>query len=361
MIRSGPIRVLIIDDSPVYAKLLAAELERQDDLHALAGSPDPIRLRDQLIRIHPEVVVLDLGLRAHDPFDLLYKLRVHYPVPLIVTTCGDQASVARALRDGAREALRKPVNTRPAALKPFARDLAGRIRVAASEVPSIPRASSLAGQATSFRAAGLDPNRHVVAVGASTGGTKALADLLEHMPADSPPIVIVQHMPTGFTRSFAERLNSRSAVAVAEAGDGDVLRPGHAVLARGDTHLVVQGVTGPWRVRYTDQRLVNRHCPSVDVLFDSAADTLGRNSVGILLTGMGADGAQGLLRLRHAGAVTIAQNQASCVVYGMPKVAADLGAVMHSVAPEEMPPLILRALTARSRPPRDVSAAERRA
>jgi two-component system chemotaxis response regulator CheB len=187
----------------------------------------------------------------------------------------------------------------------------------------------------------------VVAIGASTGGTEALAAVLARLPVDSPPVVIVQHMPAAFTGPFAARLDGLSAVRVTEAADGERLRAGCALLARGDTHLIVRRAGSGWVARYTHQEPVNRHCPSVDVLFDAVAAAAGVQAVGILLTGMGADGARGLLRLRQAGAVTIAQNENSCVVYGMPKQAVALGAAQYTAAPEEIPGLVLCALRAR--------------
>lgn len=206
-----------------------------------------------------------------------------------------------------------------------------------------------AGPQGPFHAAKIAPRRHLIALGASTGGTEAIAAMLRRVPADFPPLVMVQHMPAGFTKAFAKRLNGLGAVRVSEAADGEVLEPGRAVIARGDTHLVVRAAGTAWVVRYTHQQPVNRHCPSVDVLFDSVARAAGDRAVGILLTGMGDDGARGLLRLRRVGAVTVVQSEASCVVYGMPKVALDLGAARNSAAPESIPGLVLRALRPRVR------------
>jgi len=168
--------------------------------------------------------------------------------------------------------------------------------------------------------------------------------LLSRAPPDFPPTVIVQHIPAGFSHTFAARLSSRSCLSVGEAVDGERLSPGRAVVARGDTHVIVRPESAGWAVRYTDQRPMNRHCPSVDVLFDSVAAVARERAVGILLTGMGVDGAQGLLGIRQAGGITIAQDKESCVVFGMPKVAVDLGAATLTAAPEDMPAALLRAL-----------------
>jgi two-component system, chemotaxis family, protein-glutamate methylesterase/glutaminase len=203
---------------------------------------------------------------------------------------------------------------------------------------------------SSFRAAGLNPARYLVAIGASTGGTEALRALLTSAPADFPPVVIVQHMPAGFTAAFANRLNQASPLTVTEARGGDALIPGRAVLARGDTHLIVQRTGGAWRACYTHTLVVNRHCPSVDVLFESVAAAAGRYAIGVLLTGMGNDGARGLKLMRERGALTIAQDRASCVVWGMPKVAVEIGAAMHTARPEQVPALIQRLLRAHPAP-----------
>ena len=183
--------------------------------------------------------------------------------------------------------------------------------------------------------------------GASTGGTEAVRELLMHMPADSPATAIVQHMPAMFTPSFAQRLNLSSALEVSEASEGNLVSVGRGVVARGDTHLTICLSARGWRAHYTHQERVNRHCPSVDELFDSAVKAASSNAVGILLTGMGDDGAQGLLRLRQCGALTVAQDAGSCVVFGMPKVAQRLGAAELSAAPKEIPRLIVRALARR--------------
>ena len=346
----GPVRVLIVDDTPLFARLLAAELERCGGLHAHASGGDVAEVREQLIQYHPDVIVLDLALRKVNALDLLRKLRSHYPVPVIVTAGSGDENARRAIdatRRGALEAVPKPEHIRPTVLRSFALDLAGKIRMAACIARPVASPVATAATPTSFHAAGLVPGRYLVALGASTGGTKAIETLLRRAPADFPPVVIVQHMPAGFTRSFAARLNSLSPLAVSEAADGELLMPGRAVIARGDTQLIVRAGGPGWRAQYTNQAPVNRHCPSVDVLFNSVAAAAGPRAIGVLLTGMGEDGAHGLLNLRQAGALTIAQDRASCVVYGMPKVAVDLGAALFSAAPEDVPALTLRALLER--------------
>ena len=344
------LRVLVIDDDPFFGRGLAAGLSACADMHAAACAGETAQVREQLLRHHPDVIVLDLGRRMSGALVMLRMLLLNYPVPVIVRAepgaeCTDRAAQAVAL--GAVDVLRIGRDGRPAAVRAAAGQLAVRIRAVAAGVGAGARLAAGAGGAGSFRARGVDPNRHVVAIGASTGGTEALAAVLARLPVDSPPVVIVQHMPAAFTGPFAARLDGLSAVRVTEAADGERLRAGCALLARGDTHLIVRRAGSGWVARYTHQEPVNRHCPSVDVLFDAVAAAAGVQAVGILLTGMGADGARGLLRLRQAGAVTIAQNENSCVVYGMPKQAVALGAAQYTAAPEEIPGLVLCALRAR--------------
>lgn len=348
----GVIRVLIISDLSLFARALAAELEQHAGIHALLCRGDQAEVRDNLLQHHPDVILLDLALRELSALDLLRRLRANYPVPVIVlaeSVPADAKRAVQAIERGALEVVTRPPSSRPDTLRPLAEDLAGKVRMATCLARPVPPVVAGRRSLDSFEAAGVNSSRHVIALGASTGGTRAIEVLLRRMAGDSPPVVIVQHMPVGFTNSFAERLNRLSTMSVSEAVDGEALVPGHAVIARGDTHLVVRRGVNGWRVYYTHQEPVNRHCPSVDVLFNSVAETVGGQAVGILLTGMGDDGARGLLRMREAGALTIAQDKASSVVYGMPKVAVELGAVAHSAAPEDIPALILRALREQKR------------
>ena len=261
-----------------------------------------------------------------------------------VAPANSKAALA-AIELGAIDIVAKTSGGGRDALRRLGEDLAEKVRAAAIAMqppPPIPPRVSAA--ALSFRAVGIDPSEFLVAIGASTGGTEAIKELLSHAPADFPPVAIVQHMPRGFTRSFAERLNQFSKLTVTEAVDGDVLTPGQAVVARGEIQMSVHHTGGRWRVSYGTTEPVNRHCPSVDVLFDSVARYPQNPVVGILLTGMGADGAKGLVNMHNAGALTVAQEARSCVVYGMPKVAVDLGAVDLTAPPAEIPATVIRAL-----------------
>lgn len=354
MRQDGPIRVLIIDDHPLFRRALTEGLNRHPDIHACACGSDTVAIREHLLRDHPEVIVASADLHHAGVLPLVRRLRANYPVPLLIYSehTGPDDRIAKALELGATETLVIQPDPRPRNVLPAASRLVARIRAVASGVPLPPAASTCGPRVGLFRTAGVDPAAHIVAVGASTGGTQALPLLLSRVPPDFPPTVIVQHMPAGFTRAFANRLDTLSAARVSEATDGEPLRPGCVFIARGDTHLTVRVAGNGWVARYTHREPVNRHCPSVDVLFESVARAAGRQAIGILMTGMGNDGAQGLLTLRRAGAVTIAQDEQSCIVYGMPKEAVDRGAAMYTAPPEEMPALILRALQERTRHPR---------
>jgi two-component system chemotaxis response regulator CheB len=350
MRQQGPLRVLIIDDAVVFRRALGAALAACGDLNAVGTSGVHEEVRRHLLQLHPEVILLDLDLQTNDALRLLTRLRKYYPVPVIVYGDGYGAPPDRGLRAtaiGALEILSRPRRSKGAEFEAFVHEIAQRCQTAVASARPVPPAPRATVGGASFSAEGLNPVQHVVVLGASTGGTEAIAAFLGSTPADFPPIVIVQHMPSGFTAAFATRLNALSATRVTEAVDGQPLHVGCAVVARGDTHLVLRRAGAGWIVRYTDQTPVNRHCPSVDVLFESAAYAAGARAIGVLLTGMGADGAKGMVALNRAGALTLAQDKASCVVYGMPKEAVTLGAVQVSGPPHELPAKIVRALAAR--------------
>jgi len=344
----GPISVLLVLDLPLLSRLLATELNRHESIRVVGMARDTLRARDLILQHHPEVIVLDVS--RNEGMSLLHKLRMCYPVPVVACIAPMANSGPRAVRAaalGALEVLVRPQSPLGPALSSFAQELARHIEAASQARPSPIRGIATAWDAPPFAGQGLIPSQYVVAVGASTGGTEAIRAFLANAPADFPATVIVQHMPAGFTASFAERLDQFSPMLVREAAAGEALAPGRALLARGDVHLVVRRARGGWRVHYGHKELVNRHCPSVDVLFESVAAAAGPRSVGVLLTGMGDDGARGLLRMHECGALTLAQAAETCVVYGMPKVAVQLGAVDYTAAPDEMPRLIQQALAAR--------------
>lgn len=353
MRQSGPIKVLIVDNSPLTRAALTDVLSREKGLAVVGGAKDPFEARELIIAFRPDVIVLDSELPRMDGLTFLGKLMTNYPVPVIMCSSATAAysQVAlKAMELGAIDVAAKPAVTDRQGLQRLGVELGEKIRAAAVAIrrqPQVP--ASVTVEPLSFRAAGLDPSAYLVAIGASTGGTDAIKDFLSNVPADFPASAIVQHMPEGFTKSFAERLDQFSRLTVTEAVDGDVLAPGKAVLARGCAQMMVRRVQGRWRIAYGGSELVNRHCPSVDVLFDSFAQAKGVQTVGILLTGMGNDGAKGLLRMRQTGAITFAQERHSCIVFGMPKVAIELGAAQHVATPQQMPTLLLEVLRRQQR------------
>ncbi|UCE60456.1 MAG: chemotaxis-specific protein-glutamate methyltransferase CheB [Phycisphaerales bacterium] len=318
------------------------------DIAVIGGARDPYEAREIIIQQRPDVIILDVEMPRMDGITFLKKLQVHYPVPVIIcsgVTEADGRVALEAIDSGAIDVVAKPKSGGSKALRRLGEDLAEKIHAAAVAMrPPPPIPVSATAQPTSFRAAGLDPHRHLVVIGASTGGTEAIKDVLSNVPADFPGTAIVQHMPEGFTKSFADRLNEFSAMTVTEAVDGEMLELGRAFVARGGIQMTVLPAAGKRRIAYGTDELVNRHCPSVDVLFKSAAVHARSRGIGIILTGMGNDGAQGLGEMRKAGALTVAQDRKSCVVYGMPKVAFDLGAVQHTAPPNMIPATALQAV-----------------
>lgn len=352
--RNHPVQVLPVQASPVLYALLSGALRPRRDITLLPGVSNPAGVRDRILEHHPDVILLDLALPEVAGAELLRDLREHHPIPVIACSGSSAQDAQRALtviEQGVLDVVVLPSAFGAEQIRQLGDELALKIHAAvdaAHPVPT-PRFAEVPAAGLSFHAAGIHSHRHLIVIGASTGGTEALRILLTHMPSDAPAIAIVQHMPAFFTPAFAERLNLAGPLRVGEAVNGQRLHPGRAVIARGDTHLTVRRDTRGWVARYTHQRRVNRHCPSVDELFDSAVQAAGRYAVGILLTGMGADGARGLLRLREAGALTVAQDAESCAVFGMPKAAQELGAAELIGPPQAIARLVVQALAGRQR------------
>lgn len=353
MKRNGPIKVLIVDDSALVRSILTRVLAEAQDIRVVGGAKDPFEARELIIAYRPDVIILDIEMPRMDGITFLKKLMAHYPVPVIMCSGHAPANsrvAIEAIECGAIDVVIKPSAGGSKALRRLGEDLAEKIRAATVAMPAPPPIpASATSTPASFRAAGIDPSRYLVAIGASTGGTEAIRRVLANVPADFPPVVMVQHMPEGFTQSFAARLNDFSQMTISEAQDGEWLEVGKGLLARGNVQMAVQPSGSRLRAAYVGTELVNRHCPSVDVLFDSVAKLSGIHAIGVLLTGMGADGARGLLNMRNAGAVTIAQTKQSCVVYGMPKVAVDLGAVQYQCEPADVCRTIIQAIRAAAR------------
>jgi len=322
------IRVLIVDDSAFVRDVLSKEVSRDSDIEVVGTAPDPYIARDKIVQLKPDVITLDIEMPKMDGITFLKKLMQHFPLPVIIIsslTSESSETAYEALEAGAVEVMNKPSSAY--SVGDISIQLidkikaASRVRVdkkkAAKESSSI-KPAVLAMKKTTDR---------VVVIGSSTGGTIALQKLLTAMPRMCPPIVVVQHMPEGFTKSFADRLNELCECEVKESVDGDSLIPGRVIIARGNYHTLLRRSGARYYVQVKSGPLVSRHRPSVDVLFKSAAKFAGENVVGAILTGMGRDGAAGMKQMSDAGAKNIAQDEKSCVVYGMPKEAVDAGGV----------------------------------
>ena len=320
------IKVLIVDDSAVVRKILSSELQKDPAIDVVGTAQDPYIARDKIVELHPDVITLDIEMPRMDGISFLRRLMAHLPIPtIVVSSISPQGSrvAVEALAAGAVEVMCKPGESY--AVGDMARELAEKIKIAASvQVKRIVPVSASAATTRDSLAMTKTTNK-VVAIGASTGGTQALESLLRRLPANSPAIVIVQHMPENFTKAFADRLDSVCQIEVREAVNGDAVVRGRALVAPGNHHLLLNRSGANYFVQVKQGPSVNRHRPSVDVLFKSVAKFAGANSVGVILTGMGADGAAGMLEMKNTGAYTIAQDEASCVVFGMPKEAINLG------------------------------------
>ena len=322
------IRVLVVDDSAVVRRVLTEELSKLSDIEVVGTAVDPYAARDKIAELDPDVITLDIEMPRMDGLSFLAKLMRHHPKPVIVVSSvaeGNGSTAMEAMRLGAVEVIPKPGSQ--FSVPDVRRHLARAIRAAATA--KIARLSAAASVTPVHRTKGLgsvDLTHKVIAIGASTGGTRALETILSALPPDAPGVVVVQHMPEGFTKSFAERLDSLSAMTVREAKSGDLVVPGLCLVAPGDQHMLLRRSGAHIGVLVKGGPRVNHHRPSVDVLMESVAKEIGTNAVGAILTGMGGDGARGLLAMRQAGAHTIAEDESTCVVFGMPKVAIETGA-----------------------------------
>jgi two-component system chemotaxis response regulator CheB len=340
-----PIRVFIIDDSAVMRQVMTAILEQDPAIQVLGSAPDPLFAQQKMAREWPDVILLDVEMPRMDGITFLKKVMSERPTPVVIcstlTEKGAQISLD-ALAAGAVEVITKPRVGLRDFLNESARMMLGAIRAAAkaSIRPSSPAEGAAFPKATP--AAMIRTTDSVIALGTSTGGTQALERVLTALPEDCPGIVVVQHMPARFTAAFAERLNRLCRCEVKEASDGDRVRSGRVLIAPGGLHMQLKRSGAQYQVSVADGPPVNRHKPSVDVLFRSVAREAGRNAVGVVMTGMGDDGARGLLAMRQAGAVTAAQDEASCVVFGMPKEAIAYGAAGHVLPLENIGHFILR-------------------
>ncbi|WP_323054006.1 protein-glutamate methylesterase/protein-glutamine glutaminase [Microbulbifer thermotolerans] len=343
------IKVLCVDDSALIRGLMSEIINSQPDMEVVAVAPDPLVARDLIKRHNPDVLTLDVEMPRMDGLDFLERLMRLRPMPVLMvsslTRSGSEITL-RALELGAVDFVQKPEMGIRSGMLEYSELIADKLRAAARVQPRRVQARRPAPEALKPV---LVSSEKLVILGASTGGPEAIRRVLEPLPANCPAILIAQHMPPGFTRSFAERLNRLCRVGVKEAEDGERVLPGHVYIAPGDRHLKLDRCGANYQVQLDSGPPVNRHRPSVDVLFQSAAELAGRNAIGVLLTGMGKDGAAGLLAMRDAGAPTLAQDEETSLVYGMPREAAALGAASEIVALEEVAPRILTLAAASGR------------
>lgn len=348
-LENGKIKVLVVDDSAIVRKILSETIEMEADMEVVGTAPDPYIARDKILALKPDVLTLDIEMPRMDGLTFLKKLMKYHPMPVIIISSLTSSSCEislEALANGAVEVMEKPGG--PYSIGELREGLARKLRAAAhahvaqlkprlAPPPVIPKSQIP-----------MRPDM-VIAIGASTGGTEAIHDVLVQLPADIPGIVITQHIPKQFSASFAQRLNRACSFEVREACDGDDIRPGLALVAPGDLHMTLRLGHNGYRVQLQDGPKICYQRPAVDVMFASVANTVKSCAVGVLLTGMGADGAQGLLNMRSAGARTIAQNEATCVVYGMPREAVKLNAAEQVLPLPRIADAIVKAVSKAAR------------
>ncbi|HEY5282046.1 MAG TPA: chemotaxis response regulator protein-glutamate methylesterase [Polyangia bacterium] len=335
------IKVLIVDDSAVVRQILQGVLSADPEIQVVGTAPDPFVARDLIVERKPDVITLDMEMPRMDGITFLRKLMHYFPMPVIVVsslTPEGSTLALEALSAGAVDVMCKPGAA--FTVGDMANELVEKVKVAAHAKVG----RKALGTVERPGALGRTTNK-VIAIGASTGGTVALEHILSRMPVDAPGIVIAQHMPAMFTKQFAGRMDQLSAMEVREAVDGDSVVPGVALIAPGDFHMLLKRSGARYYVAVKTGPMVHRQRPAVEVLFRSVSRAAGANAVGVILTGMGADGAQGLLEMRQAGAATIAQDEASCVVYGMPRAAVELGAAERILGLEHIPREMLHLAT----------------
>lgn len=331
-------KVLIIDDSAIIRKVFTEELSKDKDIEVIGTASNPYIARDKIIMLKPDVITLDIEMPLMDGITFLEKLMKHFPMPVIIVsslTKNNAELALRAMELGAVDVLSKPGEAYSVG------DMAEQLREKVKAAGKIKKVHKLemkpSGTTNKINVASLNATNKVIAIGASTGGTEALKEVLTALPAEMPPILITQHMPANFTKSFSERLNAICKMQVKEAENGEQATPGKVLIAPGNKHMTLKRSGALYYVEVKDGPLVFHQRPSVEIMFNSVAVEAGRNAVGVILTGMGRDGAGGLLEMRKAGAYTIAQDEKSCVVFGMPKEAIEVGGVMKILPLTDIP------------------------
>lgn len=336
---SKPIRVLVVDDSALVRQMLTEILEQDPAIQVVGSAHDPVMARDKIKQLSPDVLTLDVEMPRMDGVTFLRNLMRLRPMPVVmVSTLTQKGSEVTldALELGAVDFVSKPTVDIAHRLGDYAQEIIAKVKVAAGarvrQLQTVTERNSADAVLPSVKPRHFKTTDKLIALGASTGGTEAIREVLERMPADSPAMVITQHIPEAFSKPFSERMNRCSAMTVTQATDGEQIVPGHVYIAPGDRHLLVVRDGARFRCKLNDGPPVNRHRPSVDVMFRSVAQNIGPNAIGVILTGMGDDGAKGMKEMRDAGAHTIAQDEKTCVVWGMPGEAVAQDAVCETVA-----------------------------
>ncbi len=345
------VKVLVVDDSALVRQILAQGLALDPGIEVVGTASDPYIARDKIVRLRPDVLTLDVEMPRMDGVEFLRRLMPQYPLPVLMVSALTQRGkriTMEALEAGAVDFVTKPATDVSRNLNSMLAELRAKVKAVSKANVShwkrdgkqpAPRPSTLASKALA------ESTDKVIAIGASTGGTEAIRYIITQLPSSMPGVVIVQHMPAGFTKMFADRLDEQSQMNVKEAQTGDRVMPGQVLIAPGDYHMRVRRSGGEYRVNCQQEERVCGHMPSVDVLFRSVAEHVGSNAVGVILTGMGKDGAEAMVEMRKAGARTLGQDQASCVVYGMPKEAYELGAVEKQMPLESIPSSLIKLFT----------------
>jgi two-component system chemotaxis response regulator CheB len=342
------IRVLVVDDSAIVRKIFTEELSKESGMAVVGTAPDPFVARDKIVKLKPDVITLDIEMPRMDGITFLKKIMKYFPLPVIIvsslTPKGGKLAL-EAVESGAVEVLSKPGAAY--SVGDMRQQLADKIRAAARARVSKRNDNEAALDRSTVKVSShalKETTNKVIAIGASTGGTEALKKVLVKFPATIPGVLVVQHMPPNFTTAFAERLNGICAIEVKEAHDGDAVLPGRALIAPGNYHMLLKRSGARYYVAVKTGPMICHQRPAVDVLFKTTAKYAGSNAVGVILTGMGRDGADGMLEMRKAGARTIGQDEASCVVYGMPKEAAENGAVEKVVSLQNVSQMVINML-----------------
>lgn len=330
------IRVLVVDDSVISRTILSKGLSADPNIEVVATASDPFEARDKLLTYEPDVMTCDVEMPRMNGIEFVKRLIPQYPIPVIMVS-GVSNVVFDALDAGAVDFVAKPEVVSASGVERFVGEVIMKVKVAVTAKIVSVNNTNMAAKALERKNISTD---RIIAIGASTGGTEAIFNLLKYLPDNIPGIVLVQHIPPVFSRMFAERLDNSTSLNVKEAQTGDFIEKGHVLVAPGDKHMRIKKLGDRYKIECFEGEKVNGHCPSVDVLFESVAKEAGSSSIGVIMTGMGYDGAKGLLAMRRNGARTLGQDEASCIVYGMPRAAFDIGAVEKQVSLNNMPKVL---------------------